>query len=244
MNFVLPSETPAIIEGEIASDSPAISDDGIAPEDETVPEDTVDSGELFRAYCMKCHVNRMFHGQVRELANGSRAAQGNCPVCNTKLTRIVKKSTPLTEDYDTPDDEPEVTAGVPQDEQPTEDAPVEGLIAEAVAEAVPEGTQMEEIAAAASNLAAEFSSAVDEGEKQKPINGVPRKRQGKKKTEPEPTSDEDLARVKAMEVTSCPNCHNNIPVKESGDGQLRYIMVHPDAARKLDRCPGSMAKVD
>ncbi len=41
------------------------------------------------AYCMKCRQKRQFEGQVNTLKNGRPAAQGSCPVCGTKLTRIL-----------------------------------------------------------------------------------------------------------------------------------------------------------
>jgi hypothetical protein len=46
----------------------------------------------YEAYCMKCREKRMFDGQVVELKNGRPAAQGTCPVCGTKLTRILSKA--------------------------------------------------------------------------------------------------------------------------------------------------------
>ena len=41
---------------------------------------------------MKCREKRMFDGHVVELKNGRPAAQGTCPVCGTKLTRILSKA--------------------------------------------------------------------------------------------------------------------------------------------------------
>jgi Zn finger protein HypA/HybF involved in hydrogenase expression len=46
----------------------------------------------YEAYCMKCRQKRTFEGQVVELKNGRPAAQGTCPVCGTKLTRILSKA--------------------------------------------------------------------------------------------------------------------------------------------------------
>jgi hypothetical protein len=40
-------------------------------------------------YCMKCRTKREFDGQVVTLKNGRPAAQGTCPVCGTKLTKIL-----------------------------------------------------------------------------------------------------------------------------------------------------------
>lgn len=45
----------------------------------------------FNGYCVKCREKRDFEGQEVELANGRRAAQGACPVCGTKMNRILGK---------------------------------------------------------------------------------------------------------------------------------------------------------
>jgi DNA polymerase II large subunit len=41
------------------------------------------------AYCMKCREKREFTGELVTLANGRPALQGKCPVCGTKLTKIM-----------------------------------------------------------------------------------------------------------------------------------------------------------
>jgi hypothetical protein len=52
---------------------------------------------------MKCRVKREFVGRVKELSNGSRQAQGTCPVCGTTIVRMVSRTTPLDEwDEDAP----------------------------------------------------------------------------------------------------------------------------------------------
>jgi hypothetical protein len=43
----------------------------------------------YEGYCVKCREKRTFDGQEVELANGRRAAQGQCPVCSTKMNRIL-----------------------------------------------------------------------------------------------------------------------------------------------------------
>jgi len=48
----------------------------------------------FEGYCVKCREKRMFDGAEVELANGRRAAQGPCPVCGTKINRILGKKQP------------------------------------------------------------------------------------------------------------------------------------------------------
>jgi len=41
------------------------------------------------AYCMKCREKREFTGSLVTLKNGRPALQGSCPVCGTKLTKIL-----------------------------------------------------------------------------------------------------------------------------------------------------------
>jgi len=43
------------------------------------------------AYCVKCKEKRDFTGNVEE-TNGRRFAKGICPVCGTKVTRILGKA--------------------------------------------------------------------------------------------------------------------------------------------------------
>ena len=45
----------------------------------------------YEGYCVKCREKRQFDGQEVELANGRRAAQGACPICGTKMNRILGK---------------------------------------------------------------------------------------------------------------------------------------------------------
>src|SRR5437588_3920917 len=45
----------------------------------------------YEGYCVKCREKRTFDGQEVELANGRRAAQGTCPVCGTKMNRMLGK---------------------------------------------------------------------------------------------------------------------------------------------------------
>lgn len=44
-----------------------------------------------QAYCMKCRQKRDFEGQVVTMKNGRPASQGTCPVCGTKVQRILGK---------------------------------------------------------------------------------------------------------------------------------------------------------
>jgi len=54
-----------------------------------------DEGEVivaqYEGYCVKCREKRTFEGNVVELKNGRKAAQGSCPVCGTKMNRILGK---------------------------------------------------------------------------------------------------------------------------------------------------------
>jgi len=44
------------------------------------------------AYCMKCREKREFTGSLVTLKNGRPALQGSCPVCGTKMNRILGKA--------------------------------------------------------------------------------------------------------------------------------------------------------
>jgi hypothetical protein len=46
----------------------------------------------YEGYCVKCREKREFEGTVNEMANGRRAAQGTCPVCGTKMNRMLGKN--------------------------------------------------------------------------------------------------------------------------------------------------------
>jgi hypothetical protein len=43
----------------------------------------------YEGYCVKCKAKREFDGQEVTLANGRPAAQGTCPVCTTKMNRML-----------------------------------------------------------------------------------------------------------------------------------------------------------
>jgi hypothetical protein len=43
----------------------------------------------YEGYCVKCKEKREFDGQEVTLANGRPAAQGVCPVCGTKMNRML-----------------------------------------------------------------------------------------------------------------------------------------------------------
>ena len=43
-------------------------------------------------YCVKCKEKRDFDGEVKVSESGRRMAQGPCPVCGTKMNRILGKA--------------------------------------------------------------------------------------------------------------------------------------------------------
>ena len=47
------------------------------------------------AYCVKCKEKRDFEGPVKVSESGRRMAQGICPVCGTKVNRILGKAQSL-----------------------------------------------------------------------------------------------------------------------------------------------------
>jgi hypothetical protein len=51
------------------------------------PSEEADMADV--AYCMKCREKREFEGSLVTLKNGRPALQGTCPVCGTKLTKIL-----------------------------------------------------------------------------------------------------------------------------------------------------------
>jgi hypothetical protein len=46
----------------------------------------------YEGYCVKCREKREFEGDKVTLANGRSAAQGACPVCGTKMNRMLGKT--------------------------------------------------------------------------------------------------------------------------------------------------------
>jgi hypothetical protein len=47
--------------------------------------------DQYNGYCVKCREKRDFDGEISE-TNGRRMAKGICPVCGTKMTRILGKA--------------------------------------------------------------------------------------------------------------------------------------------------------
>jgi Domain of unknown function (DUF5679) len=48
--------------------------------------------ESYNGYCVKCKEKRDFDGEVKVSESGRRMAQGLCPVCGTKMNRILGKA--------------------------------------------------------------------------------------------------------------------------------------------------------
>jgi hypothetical protein len=48
--------------------------------------------ETYNGYCVKCREKRDFDGQVVVSDSGRRMAKGTCPVCGTKMNRILGKA--------------------------------------------------------------------------------------------------------------------------------------------------------
>lgn len=50
------------------------------------------AGDRVPAYCVKCHERRdMINSIIKVSDSGRRSAQGDCPVCGTKMNRILGK---------------------------------------------------------------------------------------------------------------------------------------------------------
>ena len=47
--------------------------------------------ENYNGYCVKCTEKRDFDGEATE-TNGRRMAKGTCPVCGTRMNRILGKA--------------------------------------------------------------------------------------------------------------------------------------------------------
>jgi hypothetical protein len=51
-----------------------------------------DVAETYNGYCVKCKEKRDFEGEVVTSDSGRRMAKGSCPVCGTKMNRILGKA--------------------------------------------------------------------------------------------------------------------------------------------------------
>ncbi|MGI8531629.1 MAG: DUF5679 domain-containing protein [Geodermatophilaceae bacterium] len=48
--------------------------------------------DTYNGYCVKCKEKRDFEGEVATTDSGRRMAKGICPVCGTKMNRILGKA--------------------------------------------------------------------------------------------------------------------------------------------------------
>ena len=48
--------------------------------------------KTYNGYCVKCREKRDFQGEVETTKTGRRMAKGTCPVCGTKMNRILGKN--------------------------------------------------------------------------------------------------------------------------------------------------------
>jgi hypothetical protein len=48
--------------------------------------------DSYEGYCVKCKEKRTFDGEVSVSDSGRRMAKGTCPVCGTKMNRILGKA--------------------------------------------------------------------------------------------------------------------------------------------------------
>jgi hypothetical protein len=48
--------------------------------------------DTYNGYCVKCKEKRDFDGEVNVSDSGRRMAKGICPVCGTKMNRILGKA--------------------------------------------------------------------------------------------------------------------------------------------------------
>lgn len=118
-----------------------------ADEDEVHDHAPGDDTETYGGYCVKCKQGREFVGHVEEMANGRRAAKGTCPVCGTKMTRILSNLAKREqEEFHTPDDDPDAGLNeaepVTDDENPDDNPDVPGLAENAMEEADAEADTM------------------------------------------------------------------------------------------------------
>lgn len=237
-----PTGRPARTNSTAAAAEPEPEAEADEPED--VDETDDDSGETYEGYCVKCRAKREFHGHIEESDNGRRMAKGTCPVCGTKMNRILK-NIPHDEqdDYHTPDD---------PDENPDDNPYVEGLdddpelgeMAEQVTEAIAEaaaGKPAEEIAEVVSAVAAEFSDAAAEAEAEAIRKAAtPRKRTPKKAKGADNRTPNQRAAANPTKAT-CPQCDESVDVIQRAG--IAIFTVHPNKAKGLDRCVGSTTEV-
>lgn len=68
------------------------------PVEEVKNEDNYIDSWTGSAYCVTCKENVEFTGRVRRSDSGRQMAMGNCPRCNTRVNRILGKSSACREE--------------------------------------------------------------------------------------------------------------------------------------------------
>ena len=63
-----------------------------APAEAGDDQEEVNVADTYNGYCVKCKEKRDFEGEVKVSESGRRMAQGLCPVCGTKMNRILGKA--------------------------------------------------------------------------------------------------------------------------------------------------------
>lgn len=197
--------------------------------DETpIQDEDEDSGETYEGYCVKCRQKREFHGHVETTDAGRRMAKGTCPVCETKMNRIL--------------------ANLPHDEQDWDESAKEDVTQAVVSAA--EGRPADEIAAVVSEVAVEFSEAAQQaseagvsdaeiaGEGQ-PVKAPRRPPRPRKSDQAKAAKAKEDNPVADLPVAECFKCGQKQPVQERGG--MRILMQH--SAPGIDRCPGSLTVV-
>jgi hypothetical protein len=186
--------------------------------DETSNEDEAESGETYEGYCVKCREKREFHGHVEETDSGRRMAKGTCPVCGTKMNRILANLPHHDqESFDTPDDPADVETEV-----------------KAAVVAAAEGVPADEIAEVVSEVAVEFSEAAQAAE-QAPAKATRRP--------PRPRKS-DVAKAKEDKKpefgqAQCFKCGQTEDIAEAGG--IRVLVEH--STESGTRCAGSRSVV-
>ena len=75
---------------------PAVRPGTVRPTGPRPSREPADEGEVvaetYNGYCVKCKEKRDFEGEVKVSESGRRMAQGTCPVCGTKMNRILGKA--------------------------------------------------------------------------------------------------------------------------------------------------------
>jgi hypothetical protein len=158
-------------------------------------------------------------------------AKGTCPVCGTKMNRILANLP--HEDWE---------------EQDWDESPKEDVTAAVVAAA--EGVPADEIAQVVSEVAVEFSEAAQAAEQAgvsdaeiagngKPAARATRRPPRPRKSDVQKAKDSEAQAVADLPVAECFKCGQKQPVQDKAG--IRIIMTH--SAPGVERCPGSLAVV-